>query len=51
MFVVGTFRIIGKHTVASTVDAALAAGYRLIGMLKFAYVYFWLGVVTRATLC
>jgi len=32
IIVVGTHKIVGKQTVANTVDAALTAGYRLIGL-------------------
>ena len=31
IFVVGTYKLVGKETVSNAVDAALRAGYRLIG--------------------
>jgi len=44
---VGTYKLVGKQTVADTVDAALAAGYRLIGMLKYFSI---MSVITRVIL-
>ena len=31
IFIVGTYKLVGKQTVADALDAALTAGYHLIG--------------------
>jgi len=36
---VGTYKLVGKQAVTEAVDAALRAGYRLIGELKFALIF------------
>jgi len=36
-FVVGTYKLVGKQIVTNAVNAALTAGYRLIGVLTFIF--------------
>jgi len=36
---VGTYKLVGKQAVTEVVDAALSAGYRLIGKLKFVFIF------------
>jgi len=35
---VGTFRLVGKETVANALDAAFTAGYRLIGLFCMEFI-------------